>query len=113
MYHGLTVRLNKRFSNGLTFLVSFTGAKTMDDSAAAVTYLGPVSSTREDQYNRRLEWSVSPQDISRRLVSSFVYDLPFGKKEIREPRAARRESSDLGLAGQRHHQPGRRGRRWF
>jgi hypothetical protein len=79
MYHGLTVRLNKRFSNGLTFLVSFTGAKTMDDSAAAVTYLGPVSSTREDQYNRRLEWSVSPQDVSRSLVSSFVYDLPFGK----------------------------------
>jgi hypothetical protein len=79
MYNAWTLRLNKRFSSGLTFLVSFTGAKLMDDSAAAVTYLGPVSSTREDQYNNRLEWSVSPQDVSRTIVASFVYDLPFGK----------------------------------
>jgi hypothetical protein len=79
MYHAFTVRIIKRFSNGLTFLVSFTGGKTMDNSAAAVTYLGSVSSTREDQYNRRLEWSISPQDISHSLITSFVYDLPFGK----------------------------------
>ncbi len=78
-YNGIIARLDKRFSNGLTFLVSFTGGKTMDDSAASVTYLGSVSSTRADQYNRRLEWSVSPQDVSKNLVSSFVYELPFGK----------------------------------
>ena len=51
----------------------------MDNSAAAVGYLGPISGTRADQYNRRLEWSVSPQDISKSLVMSFVYNLPFGK----------------------------------
>lgn len=79
MYHGLTIRLDKRFSKNLTFLVAFTGSKTMDNSAAAVTYLGPTSGTRADQYNGRLEWSVSPQDVSKRLVTSFVYDLPFGK----------------------------------
>jgi hypothetical protein len=79
MYHAWTLRLNKRFTNGLTFLVSFTGAKMMDDAAAAVTYLGPVSGTREDQYNGHLEWSISPQDISRQMVASFVYELPFGK----------------------------------
>jgi hypothetical protein len=79
MYHAVTVRLDKHFSDGLTVLVSFTGAKMMDDSAAAVTYLGPNSGTRADQYNRHLEWSVSPQDISRTLVTSFLYELPFGK----------------------------------
>jgi hypothetical protein len=79
IYHGLTLRLDKRFSNGLNFLVAYTGGKTMDDSASAVTYLGPVSSTREDQYNRRLEWSVSPQDVSKSLVLDFGYQLPFGK----------------------------------
>jgi hypothetical protein len=51
----------------------------MDNSAAAVTYLGPTSGTYIDQYNGRLQWSVSPQDVSRSVVSSFVYDLPFGK----------------------------------
>lgn len=78
-YNGVIVRLDKRFSNGLTFLVSFTGGKAMDNSAAAVSYLGPISGTRADQYNRHLEWSVSPQDLSRVLSASFVYDLPFGK----------------------------------
>jgi carboxypeptidase family protein len=78
-YNGVIARLDKRFANGLTFLVSFTGGKSMDNSAAAVGYLGPISGTRADQYNRRLEWSVSPQDISKSLVMSFVYNLPFGK----------------------------------
>ena len=77
-YHGFTTRINKRYSNGLSFLLAFTASKSMDDAAAAVTYLGPNSSTRADQYNRRLEWSVSPQDVSRNLVVSFGYDLPFG-----------------------------------
>lgn len=79
IFHGVTVRLDKRFSNGLTFLVAFTGGKSMDNSAAAVGYLGPISGTRADQYNRRLEWSISPQDVARRLVISAAYDLPFGR----------------------------------
>jgi hypothetical protein len=79
MYHGMTIRADKRFSNGMSFLVSFTGGKVMDNSASAVGYLGPTGGTREDQYNGRLEWSISPQDVSRNLATSFVYDLPFGK----------------------------------
>jgi hypothetical protein len=51
----------------------------MDNAAAAVTYLGPTSGTYINQYNGALEWAVSPQDISRSLVGSFVYQLPFGK----------------------------------
>jgi hypothetical protein len=79
MYHGFTTRIDKRFSHGLSFLVSFTAGKAMDDSAAAVTYLGPTSGTRADQYNHRLEWAVSPQDLSRTVVTSIVYELPFGR----------------------------------
>lgn len=78
-YDAVFARLDKRFSNGLTILGSFTGAKTMDDSAAAVGYLGAISGTRADQYNRSLEWSVSPQDVARSVVVSFVYELPVGK----------------------------------
>ncbi|MGH9345388.1 MAG: hypothetical protein ACRD19_16700, partial [Terriglobia bacterium] len=78
-YNAFILKLNKRFSNGLSFLVSFTGAKLMDNSAAAVTYLGPQSGTYADQYNPSLQWAVSPQDISHSLVASFLYDLPFGK----------------------------------
>jgi hypothetical protein len=79
VYNAVIVRLDKRFSNGLTFLLSFTGGKGMDDSASSVGYLGPISGTRADQYNRRLEWSISPQDISKSLIGSFLYQLPLGK----------------------------------
>jgi hypothetical protein len=78
-YNGLIIRLDKRFSNGLSYILSFTGGKAMDNSAAAVGYLGPIGATRADQYNGHLEWSVSPQDVSKSFVANFVYELPFGK----------------------------------
>ncbi len=77
-YNAITARLDKRFAQGLTLLVSYTGAKLFDDSAAAVTFLGPVSSVYQNQYNSRGEYSVSPQDISHDLVASYTYELPFG-----------------------------------
>ncbi len=77
-YNAITARLDKRFAQGLTLLVSYTGAKLMDNSPAAVTYLGPYSSTYQNQYNPRGEYSVSPQDINHQLVTSYTYELPFG-----------------------------------
>lgn len=77
-YNAITVRIDKHLSNGMNFLISYTGAKLMDNSAAAVTYLGPYSGTWINQYNGKLEWAVSPQDVSKDLVGSFVYELPFG-----------------------------------
>lgn len=53
-------------------MVAFTGSKTMDDSTSAVGFPGQTSQnvtnsgSRRDQYNRRLDWAVSVQDISRR-----------------------------------------------
>ncbi|MGH9354444.1 MAG: TonB-dependent receptor domain-containing protein [Terriglobia bacterium] len=79
MYNGFTLRLEKHFSHGFDLLASFTGSKTMDDSSAAVSYLGPVSETYVNQYDPRLEWSISSQDVSRAFVGAFVYELPFGK----------------------------------
>lgn len=77
IYHGLTLRVEKRYSNGLGLLVSFTGSKLIDDSSATVTFLGQ-SGNKQDFYNRRAERSVSAQDVSRRLVISTNYELPFG-----------------------------------
>ncbi len=77
-YQAVTAQLSKHFSGGLTFLLSFTGSKTMDNSSAAVSYLGPSSSTYANQYNPNGEYSVSAYDVSRQFVSSFNYELPFG-----------------------------------
>jgi hypothetical protein len=77
-YQAITVKVDKRFSQGLTFLFAFTGSKTMDTASAAVNYLGPQSSTYANQYNPNGEYSVSAYDVSRQIVGSFSYELPFG-----------------------------------
>lgn len=78
-YNGFTVRINKHFSNGLSVLANFTGAKETDNSAAPVTFIGQVSSTRVNQYNPRAEWSVGPQDVSRIFSAGYVYEIPVGR----------------------------------
>ncbi|MBL8216351.1 MAG: carboxypeptidase regulatory-like domain-containing protein [Bryobacterales bacterium] len=78
IYHAMTVRVDKRFSNGLTLLASFTGGKMIDDASQTVGFLGPAP-THQNVYNLRADRSISAQDISRRLVLSYVYDLPFGR----------------------------------
>ncbi len=79
IYHAMTIRVDKRFRNGLTLLFSFTGAKAIDDASSAVNFLGPIAGTHVDIYNWKNERSLSSFDISQRAVLSYVYELPFGR----------------------------------
>ena len=78
IYHAFQARVEKRYSQGLTLLASFTGGKLIEDTSQTVGFLG-AAPTHQDVYNRRASRSVASQDISRRLVLSYVYDLPFGR----------------------------------
>lgn len=78
IYHAFTLRAEKRYRSGLNLLISFTGGKLIDDSSQVVTFLGPAG-LKQNFYDRAAERSISAQDVSRRLVVSAVYDLPFGK----------------------------------
>ena len=79
VYHSLQVRTERRFSNGFTFLASYTFGKLIDDgSPGRLAFLGNVPSYQNSN-NRHQERSVSTQDVSRRLVLSYVYELPFGQ----------------------------------
>ncbi len=77
-YNAFTFEANKRFSHGLQMLVSFTGGKTQDDASATVGFLGALGG-KQDYYNRKAEKSISAQDISKRLVISGNYEIPFGR----------------------------------
>lgn len=79
IYHGMTIRVDKRFSNGLTLLFAYTNSKMIDDASSAVNFLGPVAGTHVDIYNWRNERSLSSFDISQRAVISYIYELPFGR----------------------------------
>lgn len=80
IYHAMTLRADKRFSHGLSFLISYTTGKLIDDASQTVSFLGPAGN-KQDAYSRRAERSISTQDVAQRLVISYVYELPFGRQK--------------------------------
>lgn len=82
-YHALQAKLEKRLSQGLAFLASYTRSKLIDDAGSvfdASIVTGPVANFPvADSFNRALERGISTGDIPNVFVTSFTYDLPFGK----------------------------------
>jgi len=76
VYHGFTLRADRRFADGLLFQSSFTFAKLIDNVTERFASGG--SGGFINPYDLRRSRAVSDQDISRRWVSNFVYELPFG-----------------------------------
>jgi hypothetical protein len=84
IYHALLLSIEKRLSNGLAFLASYTKAKLISDSIENSINFGAVEQTgvigyQNGKFDRRSERSIDPTDVAQRLVLSAVYELPFGK----------------------------------
>src|SRR5262249_14734371 len=79
-YHGLSAVLRQRMTRGLSVLASFTWAHTLDISSDSNNSGTPMS-----PYNWRGDYGNSNWDIRRRLVASFVYDIPFFASAILKP----------------------------
>lgn len=75
-YNSLQMSAQRRFSNGLSFLISYTLSKEIDDAGSNLG--GFFGSGGRTAYNNRLEKAVGLQDIPNQLVISYVYQLPFG-----------------------------------
>jgi hypothetical protein len=82
-YHGLQTKLEQQYSNGLTFLLTYTFSKTLGDAgdllnggnnggyrAASVPGLGP-----------KFDWGLADFDIRQVVHLSGGYELPFGKNK--------------------------------
>jgi hypothetical protein len=79
IYHSATVRLEKRFSHGMNFVVAYTGAKLIDDSSGRIFGDNGNPPALQDNYNLRGERSLSEGDVARRLVINHTIDLPIGR----------------------------------
>ncbi|MBV9343124.1 MAG: TonB-dependent receptor [Acidobacteria bacterium] len=82
IYHGLQLLAEKKYSNGLQFLATFTWSKSIDDSSQAdtnVSWLGSFDSL-QDPNKPWLERSLSTFDIPYVIQFSYTYDLPFGRR---------------------------------
>ena len=74
-YHAFTLKMDRRFSKGLTLNWNYVFSKVITDSD---TYYANMTGAM-DHYNRGLEKSIGAFDQTHVLKFSTLYDLPFGK----------------------------------
>ncbi len=76
-YHSLQTKVEKRFSNHLSFLGAYTFGKSIDEQSQASLGFNNSTSVRSE-YNYRAEKGRSDYDQTQRFVVSYTYDVPFG-----------------------------------
>ncbi len=80
-YEAFQAKLEKRFSQGLTFTAAYTFSKLIDDAStyfSQTIFTGPTLTTigAADAFNRKLERDVSSGDIPRVFSAGWVYRIP-------------------------------------
>ncbi len=99
-YNALAVQLNRRFSNNLQFLVSYTFSKASDDKpdqTAVVPGGGDDFKVAQNSFDLREEWGRADSDVPHRFVFSPVYEI--GTIRWSENRLARALFSNYTLSG--------------
>jgi hypothetical protein len=77
-YNSLQVRVEKRYSNGLAFLTSYTFGKGLENATQVAAGPFPRFQNHRDLSKERAR---TPNDSRHRLVYSFTWDLPLGKQK--------------------------------
>jgi hypothetical protein len=80
-YEGLSARIEKRFSQGFSFLSSFTYGHAIDMQNPALDLCDGCGSgnTLQNSYNFFGQRSQSDNNVPLRFVFSGLWELPFGK----------------------------------
>lgn len=77
-YHSLQFLLNKRYSSGLAYQVSYTYSKSIDIGSSG--WYGVEGQSVQDPYHYNNDRSVSGFDLTHVLSVNTVYELPFGRR---------------------------------
>jgi hypothetical protein len=85
-YNSLQMRLEKRFSKGLTGMVSYTWGEALTDAPDHISTSGGgagidtgVFREPQDGNNLRAERGPAEFDVTHRFVASYIWELPFGR----------------------------------
>ena len=81
-YSALTVAANKRMSHGLQYAVSYTLAKNLSNGQGfnPTAFATQAGGTSTDSYNIDLDYGDVAFTHRQRLLATFLYELPIGKK---------------------------------
>ncbi len=85
-YNSLNIRLEHRFSHGLTFLLNYTYSHLLDDVGGpegGITggqdIVGLGGKRPQSLYTFASTWGLSANDQPQRIVMTYLYQLPFGQ----------------------------------
>ncbi len=81
IYHSLQAKLEQRYASGLSYLLSYTWSKALDNGSGLFPSDNPSVSSSfrlQNRYDMRGERSIAADDQAHRFVASYVYDLPWG-----------------------------------
>ena len=76
LYNALQVQVTKRYTNGLSFLVSYNLSKLMSNTNSGFTSFASPSLNKN---NQKSEWTVDNNDQTHTVSIAATYELPFGK----------------------------------
>jgi hypothetical protein len=93
-YNAFQTRLEKRFSAGLTMLQSFTWSRGLNNVGAWNDPNGSLYP--QNAYDFRSEWGLAENTIRLASVTSWVYQLPFGRGRKMMTSAPRAVEAVLG-----------------
>jgi len=78
-FNSLQAKLQKRMSNGMNFLASYTWAHSLDDAPTPLGSTGDAGYRNTNLVPIRDDYSNSAWDTRQRFTFNGYYDLPFGK----------------------------------
>jgi hypothetical protein len=79
MYNSLQVKLEKRYSNGIYALVSYTLSHLMENGSTNTQRSADGTIGVFSPYQRDRSYTISASDTPHVLSAAFVYELPFGR----------------------------------
>lgn len=78
-YHAMNLSLQRRFSNGMQFMVTFTASKYLATPEGNEGWAAGNAQVVRNWYDTSLEKSLMSNDIPKSFVASYIYELPVGK----------------------------------
>ncbi|MEZ5426900.1 MAG: TonB-dependent receptor [Pyrinomonadaceae bacterium] len=78
-YNALKLDLQRRFTDGIQFGVSYTYSKLITDAASDLYGGSALTGVLQNPGDRESLRSLSPDDVPHSVVFSYIIELPFGK----------------------------------
>jgi hypothetical protein len=78
-YNSIAARIERRFSNGLSFLSTYTWSRNLDGSYETSSPSGGSNPGPQNIYDLKSEWGPSFIDVPNRFTLAGSYVLPVGK----------------------------------